>query len=156
MSNYERRLQELDIEIPEPPEPVAAYVLARKAGNLVFCSGQGPMQEGKFVYKGKVGSDINVDEGYDAARICALNCLAAIKSEIGTLNRIDKIVKVRGFVSSTEGFGEQPEVVNGASELLQEIFGENGKHARSALGTSQLPRNIPVEVEMVVSIREDN
>jgi len=152
MTNCEGRLEELGIEIPDPPEPAGSYLPARKAGNLVFCSGQGPMQEGEFLHLGKVGADLSVEEGYEAARVAAINCLAEIKSEIGSLDKIDRVVKVRGFVSSAPGFGKQPEVVNGASDVLQEIFGENGKHARSALGTSELPRNIPVEVEMVVSL----
>ncbi len=152
MNNYEARIEELGIKIPEPPEPVGSYIPARRAGNLVFCSGQGPKKGDEFVHLGKVGSDLTVEEGYEAARVSALNCLAEIKSEIGSLNKIDQIVKVRGFVSSAPGFGRQPDVVNGASELLQEIFGENGKHARAALGTSELPGNIPIEVEMIVSI----
>jgi enamine deaminase RidA (YjgF/YER057c/UK114 family) len=152
MNNYEDRIEELGIKIPEPPEPEGSYIPARRAGNLVFCSGQGPKKDDEFVHLGKVGSDLTVEEGYEAARISAINCLAEIKSEIGSLNKIDKVVKVRGFVSSSPGFEKQPSVVNGASELLQEIFGENGKHARAALGTSELPANIPVEVEMIVSI----
>lgn len=154
MSSYEKKIKELGLEIPEVPKPAGAYIPARKIGHLVFCSGQGPFKDGKFVYTGKVGSDLTVEEGYEAARICALNCLAEIKSAIGSLDQIDKIIKVRGFVSSAPGFGEQPEVVNGASELLQEIFGESGQHARSALGTSQLPRDIPIEIEMVVQVKE--
>ena len=152
MKNYEERIEELGIEIPEPPEPVGSYIPARRAGDLVFCSGQGPLKDGEFIHLGKVGSDLSVEEGYAAARRCAINCLAEVKSEVGTLNKIEKVVKVRGFVSSAPGFGRQPDVVNGASELLQELFGEAGRHARSALGTSDLPGNIPVEVEMVVSV----
>ncbi|MBS3737115.1 MAG: RidA family protein [Candidatus Bipolaricaulota bacterium] len=152
MNNYEGRIEELGIKIPEPPEPVGSYIPARKAGDLIFCSGQGPKKGDKFVHLGKVGSDLTVEEGYEAARVSALNCLAEIKTEIGSLNKIDKIVKVRGFVSSAAGFGGQPSVVNGASELLIEIFGDSGKHARAALGTSELPGNIPIEVEMIASI----
>lgn len=152
MNNYEDRIKEMGIKVPEPPEPVGSYIPARRAGNLVFCSGQGPKKGDEFVHLGKVGSDLTVEEGYEAARVSALNCLAEIKSEIGSLNKIDKIVKVRGFVSSAPGFDRQPAVVNGASELLIEIFGENGKHARAALGTSELPGNIPIEVEMIASI----
>ena len=153
MKNYEERIEELGIEIPEPPEPVGSYIPARRAGNLVFCSGQGPLKDGEFLHLGKVGSDLTVEEGYEAARMCAINCLAEVKSVMGSLNEVDKIVKVRGFVSSAPGFGSQPDVVNGASDLLQEIFGEDGKHARAALGTSDLPGDIPVEVEMVVSVK---
>lgn len=152
MKNYEDRIEELNIDIPEPQEPVGAYIPARRTGNLVFCSGQGPMKDGEAMYKGKVGSDLSVKEGYEAARVAAINCLAAIKGEIGSLNKITKVVKVRGYVSSASEFNDQPGVVNGASEVLQEIFGDNGRHARAAVGVSELPINIPVEVEMVVSV----
>jgi len=154
MFSYEKRIKELGITLPEVPKPVAAYIPAKKVGDLVFCSGQGPIKEGKFVYVGKVGSEITIEEGYKAARICALNCLAAIKSLVGSLDVIDEIVQVRGFVNSAPDFEKQPEVINGASELLEQIFGEKGKHARCALGTSNLPGNITVEVEMIVKIRE--
>ena len=153
MKNYEEKIKDLGLEIPETPEPVGSYIPARRAGDLIFCSGQGPLKEGEFIHLGKVGSDLTVEEGYEAAKVCVINCLAAVKSEIGSLNEVDKVVKVRGFVSSAPGFGKQPDVVNGASDLLQEIFGENGRHARAALGTSDLPGDIPVEVEMVVSVR---
>ena len=152
MNKYENRIEELDIDIPEPQEPVGAYIPARRAENLVFCSGQGPMKDGEAIYKGKVGSDLSVEEGYEAARVSAINCLAAIKGEIGQLDKVKKIVKVRGFVSSAPEFNDQPGVVNGASEILHEIFGDNGKHARAAIGVSELPINIPVEVEMIVSV----
>lgn len=153
MDNYKNRIEELGIEIPEPPEPEGSYIPARSAENLVFCSGQGPKKDGEFVHLGKVGSDLTVDKGYEAARVSVINCLAEIKSEIGSLNKIDKVVKVRGFVSSVPGFEKQPAVVNGASDLLQEIFGEGGKHTRAALGTSELPANIPIEVEMIVNVK---
>ncbi|MFP4588845.1 MAG: RidA family protein [Candidatus Bipolaricaulota bacterium] len=153
MSTIESRLKEKGIEIPTPPEPEGAYIPARQSGNMVFCSGQGPLKDGEFQYIGRVGDDLSVEEGYQAARICAINCLAEIKYLIGSLEKIEKVIKVRGFVRSAEDFGNQPEVVNGASELLQEVFGERGRHARAALGTSELPRNIPVEVEMVVSLK---
>lgn len=153
MKDYEKRISALDIEIPEPPAPAGSYIPARRSGNLVFCSGQGPTKDGESVYIGKVGSDLTTEEGYEAARICMINCLAEIKSAIGSINNIEKIIKVRGFVNSAPGFSDQPDVVNGASELLQEIFGEEGKHARAALGTSDLPGNIPVEVEMIAEIK---
>ncbi|MFQ5795398.1 MAG: RidA family protein [Candidatus Bipolaricaulia bacterium] len=152
MADYEKRIEELGLEIPPVPKPVAAYIPALQVGNLVFCSGQGPMADGRFVHIGQVGADLTVEQGYEAARLCALNCLAAVKSVIGSLNRVDRIVHVRGFVNSAPGFEEQPEVINGASELLQQIFGERGQHARAALGTSALPRNIAVELEMIVSV----
>jgi len=133
---------------------VAEYIPAKKIGNLVFTSGQGPIKDGKFIYVGKIGGEVSLKEGYESAKICALNCLAAIKSVIGSLDKIDEIIKVKGYVNSTSDFYRQPEVVNGASELIVKIFGKKGKHARSALGTSVLPGNIPVELEMIVKVKE--
>lgn len=150
----ENKIKELGLELPEIPEPVAEYVPAKRTRNLIFCSGQGPTKDGKAVYTGKVGAERTVEDGYEAARICALNCLAVVKSLTGTLDKVKQVVKVRGFVNSTPEFGKQPEVVNGASELLVKIFNERGKHARSALGTSCLPRNITVELEMVVEVED--
>ncbi len=152
MADYEKRMKELSIILPTIPPPAGAYIPAVQSGNLVFCSGQGPLQEGKFAYLGQVGKDLSLEDGYRAARIAALNCLAEITSVIGSVNKIKRIVHVRGFVNSAPDFHDQPKVVNGASELLLEIFGDNGKHARAALGTSNLPANIPVEVEMVVEV----
>ena len=149
----EHKIKELGLILPEAPKPVAEYIPAKKIGNLVFTSGQGPIKNGKFVYVGKIGGEVSLKEGYEAAKICAINCLAAIKSVIGSLDNIDEIVKVKGYVNSTSDFYRQPEVVNGASELIVKIFGEKGKHARSALGTSVLPGNIPVELEVIVSIK---
>jgi len=154
MANYEKKLEELGIKLPEVPKPAAVYISAKKVGDLVFCSGQGPLKEGKFIHIGKVGAEKTVKEGYEAARICALNCLAAVRALVGSLNKVEEIVQVRGFVNSAPGFGEQPEVINGASELLEKIFGERGKHARCALGTSSLPRDITVELEMIVKVKE--
>lgn len=149
----ERKIKELGLIIPEAPKPIAEYIPAKKISNLVFTSGQGPVKDGKFVYVGKIGAEVSLKEGYESAKICAINCLAAIKSLIGSLDNIDEIVKIKGYVNSTSDFYQQPEVVNGASELIVKIFGEKGKHARSALGTSVLPGNIPVELEMIVSIK---
>ncbi len=154
MSRYEERLKEMGITLHPAPKPVAAYIPAKKVGNLVFCSGQGPTVEGKPIHTGKVGSEKTLEEGYEAAKICALNCLAAVKDLVGSLDKIEEVVQVRGFVNCTPDFGNQPEVINGASELLESIFGEKGKHARAALGTSSLPRNITVEVEMIVRVGE--
>lgn len=155
MANIEAKLQQMGITLPPVPKPVAAYIPARKVGNLVFVSGQGPAAEGEFVHVGKVGVNKTVQEGYEAAKICALNCLAAVKDLVGSLDKVEEIIQVRGFVNCATDFGEQPEVINGASELLQEIFGDQGKHARAALGTSSLPRDITVEVEMVVRVADD-
>lgn len=154
MANIEDKLQQMGITIPPVPKPVAAYIPARKAGSLVFVSGQGPAIEGEFVHVGKVGINKTVQEGYEAARICALNCLAAVKDLVGSLDEVQEIVQVRGFVNCAPDFGEQPEVINGASELLLEIFGDAGKHARAALGTSSLPRDITVEVEIVARVKD--
>ena len=152
MSDYEGKLKEMGIILPPAPNPMAAYVPAKKVGDLVFCSGQGPSVEGKPVHTGKVGAEKTVDQGNEAARICAINCLAAIKEVVGTLDKVEEVVQVRGFVNCTPDFGEQPRVINGASELLEKLFGEKGKHARCALGTSSLPKNITVELEMIVRV----
>ena len=152
MVDYEVRMEELGLAIPELPPAAGAYVPAVQSGSLVFCSGQGPYRDGSFVQLGKVGSDLTLEQGYECARIAALNCLAEIRTVIGSLNRIERIVQVRGFVNCTDDFFNQPKVINGASELLLEIFGEKGRHARCALGTSSLPMDIPVEVEMVVEV----
>jgi len=154
MPGYEEKLKEIGITLPRTPKPAAAYIPAKKVGNLVFCSGQGPSVEGKLIHTGKVGEEKTVEEGYEAARICVLNCLAAVRDLVGSLDRIEEIVQLRGFVNSAPDFGQQPEVVNGASELLEKIFGEKGKHARCALGTSSLPRDITVELEMIVKVKE--
>lgn len=149
----ESKLKEIGINIPEAPKPVAEYIPAKIVGKLVFCSGQGPIKDGKFVYLGRVGKEVSLEEGYEAAKICAINCLAAIKTAIGSLDEIDEIISLRGFVNSSLDFYRQPEVINGASELIVKIFGDKGKHARCALGTSVLPDNIPVEVEMAAKIK---
>ena len=147
------KIKEIGLILPEVPKPIAEYIPAKKMGNLVFTSGQGPIKDGKFVYVGKVGGEVSIEEGYECAKMCALNCLAAIKSVIESLDEIDEVIKIKGYVNSTPDFYRQPEVVNGASELIVKIFGEKGKHTRSALGTSVLPGNIPVELEMTVSIK---
>jgi len=147
------KLKELGLILPEVPKPVAEYIPAKIFGNLVFCSGQGPIKDGKFIYVGRVGEEVSLEEGYESAKVCAINCLAAIKSVIGSLDKIEEIVNLRGFVNSSLDFYRQPEVINGASELIVKIFGEKGKHTRCALGTSVLPGNIPVELEMIVSIK---
>lgn len=154
MSNIDARLAELGIDIPELVPPVAAYTPAVIHGGLVFTSGQLPMVSGALPATGKVGDGHGLIPASDAkeyARICALNALAAVKSVIGDLNRITRIVKVVGFVSSDPGFTGQPAVINGASEVLGEIFGEAGVHARSAVGVAVLPLDAPVEVEIIVS-----
>jgi enamine deaminase RidA (YjgF/YER057c/UK114 family) len=152
MLNIESKLTELKLWLPDTPKPVAAYIPAKQTGNLVFTAGQLPMVNGELISKGLLGQDVEIDEANKAARICTLNALAAIKGVIGDLDRIKQIVRVVGYVASVPTFTQQPAVVNGASELLLEIFGENGKHARSAVGMAVLPLNASVEIELTVEI----
>lgn len=149
----EEKLKELGLAIPEAPKPLAAYIPATRSGSLVFTAGQLPMADGKLLFEGKLGKEVSLDEGVKSAEICAINCLSVIKSEIGDLNRIARIVKVTVFVNSSEGFTQQPQVANGASELLVKIFGDAGKHVRSAVGVNELPINAPVEIEMIAEIK---
>lgn len=151
-NSVEQRLKELGVEVLEVPEPVAQYVPAKRVGELVYVSGQGPIREGKPIYVGQVGAEVSFEEAYKAAQVCALNCLSAVKSVTGSLEKVEEIVQVRGFVNSAADFHDQPKVMNGASELLVKVFGDRGHHARAALGTSNLPGNIPVEVEMIVRV----
>ena len=146
------KIRELGITLPEVAKPAGAYVPAVQSGNLVFTAGQIPLVEGKLVATGKVGKEISVEQAKDIARICALNAVAAIKGVVGDLDRVKKVVKVVGFVASTPDFTQQPQVINGASELLEQIFGENGIHARSAVGVAVLPLDATVEVELIVEI----
>lgn len=154
MSKIEKRLKEMGIVLPEPPKPAAVYVPAMTVGNLVFTSGNDCRVNGVFLYEGKLGEDLTIEQGQEAARQTMINLLAVLKVHIGNLDRIKKIVKVLAFVNSSPDFVEQPYVINGASEFLEDVFGEKGKHARSAIGTSNLPFNIPVEVEIIVEIYE--
>ena len=152
LKSFEARLKELKIELPPAPKPIASYVPAVQTGNLVFLAGQGPIRDGRVTSSGKVGAELTEEQGYKAARETVLVALAALKAEIGSLDRVKRIVKVNGFVNSAPGFNRQPWVVNGASDLLVEIFGDAGKHARTWVGVSELPLNIPVEVEIVVEV----
>jgi enamine deaminase RidA (YjgF/YER057c/UK114 family) len=145
------RLKELGIELPEVAKPLASYVPAVRSGNLVYTSGQLPTQAGKLAVTGKVGADVAPGVGETLARICALNALAAVDSLVG-IDAVIQVVKVVGFVASAPGFNGQPGVVNGASDLLKEVFGDRGSHARSAVGVSELPLDAPVEVELVVEV----
>lgn len=149
----ERRLAELGLVLPEAPRPVAAYVPAVQIGNFLYTSGQLPFREGRVVYTGKVGGALSETDGYAAARLCALNCLAVARSALGNLDRVERVVKVSGFVNSAPGFTGQPKVLNGASELLAEVFGEAGRHARAAVGVAELPLDAAVEVEMLFAVR---
>lgn len=149
----EEKLKESGITIPEAAKPLAAYIPANRVEKYVYTSGQLPMQSGALKFAGVVGKDISQADAKEAAQIAAINCLAAVKTVVESLDEIEKIVKLTVFVRSDENFSNQPEVANGASELLQKIFGEAGKHARSAVGVNQLPRGSSVEVEMIVKLR---
>jgi len=148
------RLQELGIVIPEVVPPVAAYVPAVVTGRYVYTSGQLPMRDGAMIAEGLVGSDVDLETAKDCARQCAINALAAAQAVVGNLDRVTRVVKVVGFVASAPGFTGQPAVINGASELLLDVFGEAGRHARSAVGVTALPVNAPVEVEMVLEVAD--
>lgn len=150
---FEAKLKEMGIDLPRVPKPVASYVPAVLTDKYIYTSGQIPFVDGELKYKGKVGKELSESQGYEAAKICAVNCLSAVKELAGSLDNIERIVKVTGFVNSAPGFVSQPKVVNGASELLGEIFGEAGQHARAAVGVSELPLDAAVEVEMVVKIK---
>lgn len=150
--NIEQKLKEKGISLPRAPRPVANYVPAVKTGNLLFVSGHGPFNDGKIKISGKVGQELSLEEGYQVARNVALNCLATVKDVLGDLDKVKRIVKLLGMVNCPEDFKDQPKVINGASDLLVEIFGDVGKHARSAVGMQALPNNIPVEIEMVLEV----
>lgn len=148
----EERLAALGLTIPEVTPPVAAYVPAVRTGSYVYTSGQLPMRDGELMHTGKVGSEVSPDEANECARQCALNALAAVRTQVGDLSAVTRVVKVVGFVASAPGFTAQPQVVNGASELLGHAFGDAGQHARSAVGVPVLPLDAPVEVELVVEV----
>lgn len=154
MSTIEQRLEEAGYSLPAVSKPLAAYVPTMRDGNTIYTSGQLPLVDGQLAGTGKVGEAVTVEDAQRYARICVLNGLAAIKAEIGELDKISQITKVVGFVSSATDFEQQHIVINGASEFLGEIFGETGTHARSAVGVAMLPMNAPVEVEMIVKVAE--
>ncbi len=148
---YEQKLKELGIVLKDPVAPLASYVPGVRTGNLIFVSGQLATKDGKVI-TGRVGENISLEDAYEAARYSCINCLAVVKSMIGSLDKVKRIVKVVGYVNSVPECGDQPKVVNGASDLLVEVFGEAGKHARAAVGHSGLPLNVVVEVEMIVEV----
>lgn len=150
----ENRLKELGIVLPQLPSPVANYVRTVRVGNLLFVSGHGPGSGTGKIFKGKVGRDLTIEEGYQSARQVALCILSTLKDALGDLDQVERIVKVLGFVNCTEDFVDQPKVVNGASDFLVEVFGDKGKHARSAVGMYALPGNIPVEVELIAQVKD--
>ena len=148
----EERLKDLGYELPTVPYPAGSYAPAIRAGTLLFTSGQLPFKAGRLLYTGKVGADVSVEEAKEAARLCVLNALAAVKAEVGTLENAHRIAKVTGYVASAAGFNGQPEVMNGASDLLGKLFGDKGVHARTAVGVAELPLGAPVEVELIVDL----
>ena len=148
----EKKLKELGITLPQAPKPLANYVPAVRVGNLLFVSGHGPYNDGKAITSGKLGKELTIEQGYQTARNVALNCLASVKATIGDLDKVKRVVKLLGMVNCTEDFKDQPKVMNGASDLLVEIFGEKGKHARSAVGVASLPNGVPVEIEMILEV----
>lgn len=150
----EEKLAQLNITLPQVSAPVASYVNAVRVGNLLFLAGKGPSKENNEYIKGKIGRDLTVAEAYEAAKLTAINQLAVLKKELGSLQKVKRIVKVSGFVNSADDFYEQPKVINGFSDLMIQVFGDKGKHARTALGVNTLPFNMAVEVELIVEIEE--
>jgi enamine deaminase RidA (YjgF/YER057c/UK114 family) len=148
----EAKLEQLGIKLPNPPKPVANYVGAVRTGNLIFLAGAGPMNEDGSFITGRLGQDFTIEQGYEAAKQTAIVQLASLKDELGDLNKVKRLVKVLGMVNSAPSFTDQPKVINGFSDLMVQVFGDRGKHARSAVGMAVLPFNIPVEVEMIVEV----
>ena len=150
----EARLKELGITLPAPPQPVANYVNGVRTGNLIFLAGKGPKRADGSEIVGKLGAGVSIEQGYEAARLTAINQLAVLKAMLGDLNKVKRIVKVLGMVNSDPSFVEQPKVINGFSDLMVEVFGDRGRHARAAVGMASLPRGQAVEIELVVEVEE--
>ena len=150
----EAKLKELGITLPQPPKPVANYVNAVRTGNLIFLAGKGPKRADGSEITGKLGREISIQEGYEAARLTAINQLSVLKAELGDLNKVKRIVKVLGMVNSEPSFVEQPKVINGFSDMMVAVFGDRGRHARAAVGMASLPRGQAVEIEMIVEVYE--
>ena len=149
----ESRIKELGLTLPQPPKPLGNYVPGVRVGNLLFLSGHGPVRvNGVPTARGKVGRDLSIEDGYKVAREVGLNLLGSAKTLLGSLDKVKRVVKVLGMVNSAEGFGDQPKVINGFSDLMVEVFGDNGRHARSAVGMAELPMGIPVEIEMILEV----
>ena len=149
---YEEKLKQLGIELPEAPKPVANYVPVVRVGDLLFLSGVLPSRDGQLIMTGKLGQTLTIEQGIEAARVAVLNALAIVRSEMGSLGRVKRIVKMVGHIASAPGFIDQPQVLNGASDLLVAVFGEAGRHARVAVGAAELPRQAPVEIELIVQV----
>lgn len=150
--SYEAIIEQLGIALPEAPKPVANYVPVVRSGDLLFLSGVLPSCDGQLIMTGKLGADLSVEQGVEAAKTAALNALAIVKGEVGSLDRVKRIVKMVGHIASAPGFTDQPQVLNGASDLFVQIFGEAGRHARVAVGAAELPRRAPVEIELIVQV----
>jgi len=149
----EARIKELGLVLPPPPKPMGNYVPGVRVGNLLFLSGHGPSRAvGQSMPRGKVGRDLSTEEAYRVARDVGLNLLGSTRAVLGSLDKVKRVVKVLGMVNSADGFGDQPKVMNGFSDLMVEVFGENGRHARSAVGMAELPSGIPVEIEMILEV----
>ncbi|MBX2899280.1 MAG: RidA family protein [Cyclobacteriaceae bacterium] len=151
-TDFDKKLKELGIELPPASKPMANYVKAVRSGNLLFLAGHGPTRADGTNITGKVGADLTTEQGYEAARQTGISILATLKAELGDLNKVKRIVKVLGMVNCDDGFADQPKVINGFSDLMVAVFGEKGKHARSAVGMNALPSNIAVEIEIVVEV----
>ena len=150
--SFDAKLKALNIELPMAPKPVANYVPVVQAGDLLFLSGVLPSRDGQLILTGKLGQGITIEQGMEAAKVAALNALAIVRSEVGSLDKVKRIVKMVGHIASAPGFTDQPQVLNGASDLLVQIFGEAGKHARVAVGAAELPRQAPIEIELIVQV----
>lgn len=150
----EKRLEELGIELPETNMPIANYVLANRVGNVLYLAGMGPSRGKEALYRGKLGESISIEEAYQATRCAAINVLSMIRHELGDLDKVKKIIKMTGYINCTPEFEQQPAVLNGASDLFGEVFGEKGRHARAAIGVNALPMSIPVEIEVMVECEE--
>ena len=151
--SYEQKLTELGLELPAPPKPLANYVPVVRTGDLLFLSGVLPSRDGRLVITGKLGENLTVEQGVEAARVAVLNGLSIVRGEAQSLDRVKQIVKMVGYIASAPGFTDQPQVLNGASDLLVSVFGEAGRHARVAVGAAELPRLAPVEIELIVELR---
>jgi len=150
--SFDAKLKALHIELPMAPKPVANYVPVVRAGDLLFLSGVLPSRDGQLILTGKLGQGITIEQGMEAAKVAALNALAIVRSEVGSLDKVKRIVKMVGHIASAPGFTDQPQVLNGASDLLVQIFGEAGRHARVAVGAAELPRQAPLEIELIVQV----
>ena len=151
-TSFDAQLAALGLVLPVPPKPVATYIPVVRTGDLLFLSGMIPLRDGTLIMAGKLGQEISLEQGYEAAKICLLNALAVIRQELGTLDRVKQVVRMVGYVASTEEFIQHPAVINGASDLLVKIFGDVGRHARVAIGAPSLPLNAPVEIELIIQV----